>query len=86
LSVAEPRRITRINTDAGDGVAFPLLPRLTTAFVFRRALCLQPAQIRPMGIGRSRLHLCVNASVIAGMIAVRISARFVMAGYYHKDG
>jgi hypothetical protein len=28
-SVAEPRHITRINTDAGDGVAYLLLPRLT---------------------------------------------------------
>jgi hypothetical protein len=29
LSVAEPRRITRINTEAEDGVAYLLLPRLT---------------------------------------------------------
>jgi len=57
-----------------------------TAFVFRCALCLQPVQIRPTGIGRPRLRLCVNASVIATMNVVRISARFVMAGYYHKDG
>jgi hypothetical protein len=84
VSVAEPRRITGLNADAEGGVAHLVLPRLTACVSTRP--CRRPVQIRPTGIGRPRLRLCVNASVIATMNAVRISARFVVAGYYHKDG
>jgi len=44
-SVAEPRHITRINTDAGDGVAYLLLPRLTLCLFSTRTLpagCADP--------------------------------------------
>jgi hypothetical protein len=34
LSIAEPRRIARLNTDAGNGVANLLLPRLTLRLCF----------------------------------------------------
>jgi hypothetical protein len=34
LSVAEPRRITRLNADAGDGVAYLLLSRLALSLCF----------------------------------------------------
>ena len=78
LSVAEPRRITRINTDAGDGVAYLLLPRLTLVPVFQRALA--GSLCRSARWDRSALVCAcapiVNASVIATMSAVRISARF----------
>jgi hypothetical protein len=60
LSVAEPRRITRIYTDAEDEVAYLLLPRLKLLPVFQRALCWRPAQFHPMGTVGSRLRLCAN--------------------------
>jgi hypothetical protein len=34
LSVAEPPRIARLNADAGDGVAYLLLPRNTLCLCF----------------------------------------------------
>jgi hypothetical protein len=34
LSVAEPPRIARLNADAGDGVAYLLLPSLTLCLCF----------------------------------------------------
>jgi hypothetical protein len=48
LSVAEPRRITRNNTDAGNRVEYLLLPRLTLCL----RLCRRPVQFRPMETGR----------------------------------
>jgi hypothetical protein len=38
LSAAGLRRITRISTDAGDGVAYLLLPRLTLCLFSTRTL------------------------------------------------
>jgi hypothetical protein len=66
-------RITRINTDAGDGVAYLLLPRLT--------LCLFSTRTLPAGCAdppdASLVCACApiaNVSVIATTSAVRISA------------
>ena len=73
LSVAEPRRITRINTDAGDGVAYLLLPRLTLCLCFNAhfagGLC-RSARCAP------RLRLCANRKCKRDCDddAVRISA------------
>jgi hypothetical protein len=57
LSVAEPCRITRLNADAGDGVAYLLLPRLTLCLCFNASfaggLC-RSARYAP------RLRLCAN--------------------------
>jgi hypothetical protein len=38
LSAAEPRRIARLNADARDRIAYPLLPRLTLGLGFNAPL------------------------------------------------
>jgi hypothetical protein len=50
--VAEPRRITRLNAEAGDGVAYLLLPRLTLCLCFNAHFAGAPIQIPLMGTGR----------------------------------
>jgi hypothetical protein len=60
LSVAEPRRIARLNTDAGDGVAYLLLPRLTLCLCFNAPFAdglHRSARWGPVGL---RLRLCAN--------------------------
>ena len=54
LSVAEPPRITRLNADAGDGVAYLLLPRLTLCLCFNATFAGRLCRCVP------RLRLCVN--------------------------
>jgi hypothetical protein len=74
--VAEPRRITRLNADGGNGVAHLLLaaPHIVPVFNAHVAGCLCSSA----RWGRSaHLRACApiaNASVIAKMSAVRISA------------
>jgi hypothetical protein len=57
--VAEPRRITRLNAEAGDGVAYLLLPRLTLCLCFNAhfAGLYRSALWGPVG---PRLRLCAN--------------------------
>ena len=76
LSVAEPRSVTRLNTDAGDGVAYLLLSRLTLCLFSTRTL-LAACAVPPDGDRSPLVCACApiaNVSVIATMSAVRISA------------
>jgi hypothetical protein len=80
VSVAEPCRITRLNRDAGDGVAYLLLPRLTLCPCFNAPFA--GGLHRSARWDRSALVAPVPQSqivkVIATTSAVRISASPVL--------
>jgi hypothetical protein len=50
LSVAEPLGVTRLNADAGNGIAYLAVVAQRTVLVFQRALCRRPVQIRLMDL------------------------------------
>ena len=58
--VAEPRRITRLNGDAGDGVAYLLLPRLTLCLCFNAPVAGGLHRSARGGPVDPRLRLCAN--------------------------
>jgi len=60
LSVAEPRHITRLNTDAGDVGTYLLLPRVTLCLCFNAPFAgglHRSARWEPVS---PRLRLCAN--------------------------